>query len=298
MSIIGYQFKLAANIMKNPLLQTLALLFVFVLSGCAQLSKKADAIKPTAEVTNVRLANINFEQADLVFDLAVENRNPVALKLSGLNYNLKIENQSVVSGVAASGMQIKASSTSTVELPVSLKFDDLKKLPGELMNKDSIVYQLDTQFVVNLPVIGDMTIPVSKQGELPVPKLPRIKIKDVKIKKLGFTEANIVAQVEIDNPNAFDLGLSDMNYKLNINQQTWGQGKISQSSSIPKKGKGTIDIPVTLNLLSMGPAVYTLLSKKQAFEYHLVGGVTLDTGIELLRNYTMPLDIKGKSALQ
>jgi len=104
--------------------------------------------------------------------------------------------------------------------------------------------------------------------------------------------------VEIDNPNAFDLGLSDMNYKLNINQQTWGQGKISQSSSIPKKGKGTIDIPVTLNLLSMGPAVYTLLSKKKAFEYHLVGGVTLDTGIELLRNYTMPLDIKGKTALQ
>ena len=29
-----------------------------------------------------------------------------------------------------------------------------------------------------------------------------------------------------------------------------------------------------------------------------VGGITVDTGIELLRNYKMPLDIKGKADLR
>lgn len=283
--------------MKQPIQQSLILFLIFFLAGCAELTKYTETIKPTAKLTDARLANINFEQADLVFDLAIENQNPVAINLAGLNYDLKIENQSLISGVTAQGLEIKPVSTSTVQLPVSLKFDDLRKLPGELWQKDSFAYQLDTEIVVDLPVIGNYAIPVSTSGELPVPKLPDIKIKGVQIKKLSFTEADLVAQVEIDNPNAFDLGFSDFDYQLNINQQQWGKGSIAQRSSIPQKGKGTIDIPVKLNMMSMGKTAYQMLSSKQPLEYQLTGGITLDTGIELLRNYKMPLDIKGKAAL-
>jgi len=283
--------------MKRPLQQSLILFFIFFLTGCAELAKYAEIIKPTAKLTNTRLANINFEQADLVFELAVDNQNPITINLAGLNYDLKIENQSLISGVTAQGLEIKPVSTSTVQLPVTLKFDDLKKLPGELWQKDRFTYQLDTKFVVDLPLIGDYAIPVSKHGELPVPKLPEIKIKAVKIKNLSFTAAQIVVQVEIDNPNVFDLAFSDFDYQLNVNQQKWGQGSISQGSSIPQKGKGTIDIPMNLNMMSMGKTVYQLLSSKQLLEYQLTGGITLDTGIELLRNYKMPLNIEGKTSL-
>lgn len=283
--------------MKYPIKKILLLLFVFSLSACAELAKHAETIKPTAKLTDTRLANINFEQADLVFDLAVENQNPVAINLAGLKYDLKIENQSLVSGVTAQGLEIKPASTSTVQLPVTLKFDDLRKLPGELWQKDKFAYQLDTRFIVDLPLIGDYAIPVSKHGELPVPRLPEIKLKGVTVKNLSFKEAEIVAQVVIDNPNAFDLAFSDFDYQLNINQQTWGQGKIRESNNVPKKGKAAIDIPVKLNMMSMGQTVDQLLSNKQALEYQLTGGMTLDTGIELLRNYRMPLDIKGKASL-
>ena len=122
--------------MKYPIQKILLLLFVFFLSACAELAKHTETIKPTAKLTDTRLANINFEQADLVFDLAVENQNPVAINLAGLKYDLKIENQSLVSGVTAQGLEIKPASTSTVQLPVTLKFDDLRKLPGELWQKD------------------------------------------------------------------------------------------------------------------------------------------------------------------
>ena len=277
--------------------QLLLVLFVLSLSACAELSKHVETIKPTARLTDTRLANINFEQADLVFDLAVENQNPVAINLAGLKYDLKIENQSLVSGVTAQGLEVKAASTSVVQLPVSLKYDDLRKLPGELWQKDSFAYQLDTSFIVDLPVIGEYAIPVSKQGELPVPKLPDVKLRDVMVKNLSFKEAELVAQVAIDNPNSFDLGFSDFDYRLNINQQTWGQGRIRENNSVPKKGTAIIDIPVKLNMMSMGQTAYQLLSNKQALEYHLDGGLTLDTGIELLRNYRMPLDIKGKASL-
>ena len=283
--------------MKRPLQRSLILFFIFFLSGCAELTKHAETIKPTARLTGTHLANINFEQADLVFDLAVVNQNPIAINLAGLNYDLKIENQSLISGVTAQGLEIKPASTSTVQLPVTLKFDDLRKLPGELWQQDRFAYQLDTTIVVDLPIIGNYAIPLSKSGELPVPKMPVIKVKGVKIKNLSLTAAEVVAQVEIDNPNAFDLAFSDFDYQLDINQQNWGQGSISQRSSIPQKAKGTIEIPLKLNIMSMGQTAYQLLSNKQPLEYQLKGAMTLDTGIELLRNYRMPLDIKGKASL-
>jgi LEA14-like dessication related protein len=283
--------------MKRPLQRSLILFYIIFLSSCAELAKHAETIKPTARLTGTHLANINFEQADLVFDLAVENQNPVAINLAGLNYDLKIENQSLISGVTAQGLEIKPASTSTVQLPVTLKFDDLRKLPDELWQKDRFAYQLDTKIVVDLPIIGNYAIPLSRSGELPVPKMPVIKVNSVKIKNLSLTAAEVVAQVEIDNPNAFDLAFSDFDYQLDINQQNWGKGSISQRNNIPQKSKGTIEIPVKLNIMSMGQTAYQLLSNKQPLEYQLKGAMTLDTGIELLRNYRMPLDIKGKASL-
>ncbi len=273
----------------------LILVLALVLAACAELAKHAETIKPTARLTDVRLAGIDFEQADLVFDLAVDNQNPVAIDLAGLNYDLKIEDHSLVSGVAAQGLEIKPASTSTVQLPVKLKFDDLKKLPGDLWKQDRFEYRLDTEFVVTLPIIGNYAIPVSKTGELPVPKVPEIRLKGIDVKNLGLKTAELVARVDINNPNAFDLAFSEFDYQLNVNQQKWGLGTIRQGASIPQKGSGTVEIPLKLDLLSMGQTVYKVLTTGQPVDYRLTGGMTLDTGMELLRNVRMPVDISGES---
>ena len=284
--------------MKTAIKHLLYLSCVIYLSACAQLSKHAETIKPTARLAGAHLANISFEQADLVFDLEVENKNPVPLKLAGLDYDFKIENQSLVSGVTSKAIDLKANATSPVQLPVTLRFDDLKKLPGELWNKDKLAYDLKTTFNINVPYLGNYAIPVAKKGELPVPKTPDIKIKGVKIKNRSFTSVELVAQVEVNNPNDFDMALKNFNYQLNINQQKWGQGEITKSSNIPKKGKGIIDIPLKLDLFSIGNAASALLKSKSPLEYQLTGNATLDTGLELLKGVDLPLDIKGTTSLR
>jgi len=275
---------------------------VLALAGCAQLQQHAETIKPTAKLTGASLTNISFDQADLLFDLAVENRNPVALDLSGLDYDFMIEGQSMVSGVTAEAIKLKANGTSQVQLPVSLKFDDLrqlgKKLGEDIWNKDRLQYDLQTTFRINLPVIGDYAIPVSKQGEVPVPKMPVIKFKGVKLKEMGFTSASVLAQVEVSNPNDFILGLKQLSYDLNINQAKWGSGQIEQATSIPEKGKAIIGIPLQLDLLSMGTAALTLLKDKPDLDYHLTGDATIDTGLELLKGVNVPLDLKGTTAIR
>jgi len=280
-------------------MKNIFLLFsLILLSGCAQLSQHADTIKPTAKLTGVKLSDISFDKVDLIFDLAVENQNPVALKLAGMEYNLKVAEKSLVSGVTAQEIKIAADSTSSVQLPVSLKFDDLKKLPGELWNKDTFAYQLDTIFNLSLPIIGNYAIPVSKQGELPVPKIPKLSIKNVKVDSLNFTSADLIAQVEVDNPNNFDIAMRQLTYQLSVNNQPWGKGNISQTNTVPSKGKTVIDIPVNVDLLTAGTAAYKALINKSAVDYQLNGNATLDTSLELLKNINWPLDIKGSTAIK
>jgi len=284
--------------MKNLINNLLICFFLISISGCNQFKKQVDNIKPTAKLTNTRLTNINFDKVDLVFDLAVENKSQVSIKLAGLDYDFKIDKQSLISGVTAQAIKVAARSTSTIQLPVTLKFADLKKLQGEIWKQDNFNYQLDTVFNVDLPLIGKYPVPVSKKGTLPVPKIPKLKIKNVKIKKFNLTSAELVTQVEVNNPNNFDLGMSKFNYQLDINQKKWGQGNISQKSTIAKKGTGTINIPVKLDLMSIGKSTYNLLLNKSDLSYKLSGDVTLDTGIELLRDFKIPLDVKGKTSLK
>jgi len=271
----------------------LALCIILLIAGCAQIDRHIKTIKPTAKLADTRLANINFEQADLVFDIAVKNRNPFSIPISGLNYNLKIGGNSLIKGVTGQGVKIKKSTTSNIALPITLKFDDLRKIPGELWKQDQFTYQLDTSINIKLPVIGNYAMPFSKKGELPIPKMPRIQLKDLQVKDLSLTAADIVAEIEVDNPNAFDLGLSNFKYRLDINRQTWGEGVSNKSTSIPKKGKGTISIPLKLDLLSMGRTAFQLLSSDKKIDYQLLGGITVDTGLEFLRQHKMPLNLKG-----
>lgn len=280
-------------------IKTIVISFLlFTLYSCAELTRHAETIKPTAQITGARLANINFDQADIIFDLAVENKNPVAINLSGLDYDFKVENQSLISGVSNQAIELKANASSPVQLPVTLKFDDLKKLSGEIWKKDNVVYDLSTTVNVMLPVIGKYAVPVSKKGELPVPRIPDIQLKDIQLKNLNFTVAEIIAQVEVSNPNNFNLDIMKLNYQLNINQKKWGQGNITHAGTIPKKDKGVINIPLQLDLMSMGSEIFSLLRNKAALEYQLTGNATIDTGIELLRNYSMPLDVSGSTAVQ
>jgi LEA14-like dessication related protein len=146
-------------------------------------------------------------------------------------------------------------------------------------------------------VIGNYAIPVAKQGELPVPRLPRVSLKDVTVGNLNLASADLVARVEIENPNAFDLVFTGFDYRLKINRRDWGQGSIKENVTVPEKGRSTIDIPVKLDMLSMGRTVYQVLAERQVLEYQLSGQATLDTGLELLRNFRMPLDVEGKASL-
>ena len=119
----------------------------------------------------------------------------------------------------------------------------------------------------------------------------------MKVNNLTLTAADLIFTIEVNNPNAFELGISNFNYQLKINNQTWAKGISTETPTIPLKGKGVISVPVKLDLHKVGRSVYSALANKDRLGYQLMGNISLDTGLNFLQDYKMPLNIAGTTEL-
>lgn len=66
---------------------------------------------------------------------------------------------------------LKAKDSTMVDVPVKVAHSVLVSLGRDVGKDWDIDYKLDLVFVIDLPVIGNIKIPVSQQGEIKLPTL-------------------------------------------------------------------------------------------------------------------------------
>jgi hypothetical protein len=64
---------------------------------------------------------------------------------------------------------LKAKDTTMVDVPVKVPYGILMSLARDIGADWDIDYQLDLGLVIDLPVIGNFTIPLSQKGEVKLP---------------------------------------------------------------------------------------------------------------------------------
>lgn len=155
--------------MKHPrrLLLAAALL---VLSGCA-VNTLAHMQSPKVDVTGVKLKGTTLAGADVLVQFRVDNPNDVNLVLDGVVYHLRLNGQPLLDGQYDQQIQIAASGPTAVELPVTIRFDDLYRVISTLQNKKNPEYALDADLRFAVPVLGEVTVPVTQTGKVPVDRL-------------------------------------------------------------------------------------------------------------------------------
>jgi len=183
---------------------------------------------------------------------------------------------------------------SRIEIPVSLTFNDIYKTYQSLKNQDSTTYKLACGLIFDLPVLGKTRIPISKSGNVPLIKIPKIKIGSLKLKKLTFSGADLLLNLELNNPNNFSFVLNKLNYDFVVNNKTWAKGLTQENFSIDKKGKGTLSIPISLNFRQMGSTAYNLITGNKSLDYNLKGNLDLNTSVPLLKDINLPIDRSGE----
>ena len=280
---------------------TFKLFFILVITAlsiilfqCAAIQELVNIQKPQITVKDVRLTGLNLQKIDLAFDVNIQNPNALSATLAGFDYDFQLGGSSFITGSQDKQLTIESMGQSQVEIPISLTFKEIYETYQSLKNQDSTNYKLACGLMFDLPVLGRTRIPVSKSGDVPLIKIPKVNIGSIKLKKISFSGADLLLNLKLDNPNNFSFALDKLNYDFAINNKTWAKGLTQEKLSVNKKGKSTVSIPISLNFSQMGSAIYNIIKGNQALNYNLQGDVDLNTSVPMLKNVSLPINRSGQ----
>lgn len=277
----------------------MARIFILFLAGlligsCSAVKQLTNVQKPNVSIKNVRFTGMSLSDIDLAVEVGIENPNQMGVNLQAFDYDFQINDASFLAGQQEKPQQIEANGSSSFEIPLTLNFKDLYSTFTSLKNQDNSGYNIGAGLTFDLPILGKTRIPISKSGEFPLIKLPTVKFAGIKVDKINLTGADMALNIEVNNPNAFGFTLKDLNYNFNVNGKNWAQG-ISQSlTEISEKGTGTVKIPISLNFLEIGTAVFSMLSNSSNVDYSFDGNFGFDSALPLLKNMNVPINRSGK----
>lgn len=148
-----------------------AALCMISLAGCSGLGTLARMEQPRVDVTGLKLAGTTLSGADVLVQFQVDNPNDVDLVLDGIGYKLRLNGQPLLDGRYDQRTRIAASGRTAVELPVTIRFDDLLRVIRTLGDHKNPNYDLEADLRFAVPILGEVTVPVTQTGKVPVDRL-------------------------------------------------------------------------------------------------------------------------------
>ena len=219
---------------------------------CTTLQNLANIQKPVVSLDHIQVSGLSFNGLNLLFEVGIENPNSLAVTMAGFNYQFYLNEQLFMQGSQDSTQSILARSKSQLEIPIALDFKKIYTTYQALKDKDSSAYKMQVGLVFDLPVIGKTTIPLSKEGGIPLLKLPKISLAGLKLRNLSLTSASFELETQLENPNNLNLLITQFQYDLKINDKNWLTGVKSQAQQITSKTTQSLTIPFSISRRSTG----------------------------------------------
>jgi len=262
--------------------------------GCSTESRRALLEEPKARITSTRLSDIDFERAKLLVGLAVENPLPFDIPLSGIEYEIMTEGRKLLGGKSERRERIRAESESEVTLPVDIVFADLLAALGDVEAGTVIPYTAMLSLGVDVPGAEALRVPIRKEGKLPIPAMPSIDIRDLRLDELSMDAAKLALELEIGNRNQFELGLSSLGYALSLAGFEVGRSTVDEKVNLAPGGSDRVTIHMGFAPKKLGLALFSALLQGKA-PYKLEGMAHFDSPFGEL---DMPFRKEGEAGLR
>ncbi|WP_234570735.1 LEA type 2 family protein [Rhodohalobacter sp. 614A] len=263
--------------MKKLIFTVLILSF---LSGCNTIKDLANVQKPSVRYSSMSIEDISFSDVTLIFDFDVTNPNSFGVSADQYQYEFFINGNEFVTGIQNEKFRIANNSTTTIQVPVSLTFSEVFETVSSVARQDSMAYRLSTEVRFDIAGLGKQRVPVSTQGELPIPKMPRIELNSFEVEDLSLMGADLVAAFRIENPNPFGISFANTFYNIEVNGKDWLNTTLERNINLNGSESDLITIPIRLNSSQMGSVLMDMLRGETEFEYHLTGSAEVSADIK------------------
>lgn len=241
----------------------LALGFI-LMTSCASLQSLLNgAIKePTVNYKSVALGDINTNYIEIKPTLSIFNPNGFSVPIESLNYQLIINDKSMLSGKTNKIRTLPAKQSKDVTLGLILSQQTLKVFQDLLFKEDKITYKI--KGITN--VMG-LKIPYEHSDTI---VKPNISFADIKVRRASFNKLRMNLLVNINNPNSFSIPLDSLNYQISSKAKSLLTGSLKGQTIKP--GKNQISLPLNINPRDFFSNLFALIqSPKMPIDLKLNG---------------------------
>ncbi len=262
--------------------------------GCAGLEQALEDRRPRVSVEGMRLAAVDFDRARVVFDVAIDNPNPVGIDLAGFDYVLSLGGNEFLKGQRDRAVRLPADGKESIAIPLTIPYERIAELPGDLRGRKSVDYGLELGLDFDLPALGRQRLGTSTSGSMPIPQRPGISLDGVRVAELGLSGAELVLELGIDNPNDFGIDLERLDYALAINGRRWAESSRESGLSLAPDGSTTVDLPLRVNFGTIGTGAYDLLRGGARADYRLTADIAGNAGLKGFGAFDFPVERSGR----
>ena len=200
---------------------------------------------PTLAFKDAQLAEVSLEGATVNLVVSVDNPNSQGISLAETDYQLQIEGNQLVAGKPPAGITIPANGKMDVTLPATVKFSELGSSLAALFSKHTVGYAASGHLGIQTP-IGILALPIEKQGQLDLPRVPEVSLGSPSLKNISLTSATLDLPLVLKNPNAFALPLGAVAGALTIAGVEIGSVKTKEVGRVAASASQTISLPVQI----------------------------------------------------
>ena len=283
-----------------------AAVFVLFASGCETLRDAVDVMrKPEVRIAATEVQDLSFSGLTLLFDVEIENPNPIGIQLSGYDYELQIEGNPFVSGQVQEKVAItprdRARDRSIIPLPVELGFEEIVQTIGALApgeGKEEAAYRLTAGFSFDLPVLGRVRVPVQTEGTFPILRVPRLEILQLSLEEISLSGASLSLDMELINRNSFKIFIESLEYRFQVDGRDWASGMRRERVRIPEMNSARLTIPIELDFQALGRSLYQMILGGESFRYTFEANVNVGTSLRALQKASLPFKLAGQLRVQ
>ncbi|XP_021767153.1 late embryogenesis abundant protein Lea14-A-like [Chenopodium quinoa] len=134
--------------------------------------KIANMRKPEASIDDVDLKGVNREGVTYCANVGVTNPYSHSIPICEITFHLKCDGRQIISGTIPDPGSIKGNDKTNLEVLMKVPHSVIVSLARDIFKDWDIDYELEIGLVIDIPIIGNFTIPLRKKGEI---RLPSIK---------------------------------------------------------------------------------------------------------------------------
>lgn len=263
-------------------MKAIPLMLFLAFVSCKSLGPVGDALSqytPKLRFQKLELRHIDFTKVDVDFMFALENPNPLSVKLDTFGYALGLEGVEFVKGTNDSGLQLKSYGETQLAIPVSLTFARIFELVQAVKGKDDLGFSVAGELGFKTP-LGLARVPFKEEGRFPVVHAPDISLEGLRVGKIDVlkNKASLAIDIGVANPDGGSaLSFAGFDFGLDLGGKRVASGVRDDIPAVSGGGKQTISLPIDINLLELGSTVVQALTKKKPIDTKLAGKVQVGT---------------------